>query len=375
MNDTVLKIIREVEPILDKLECEPENLSEILGKFRENEAVDYDILGPAFSKLYWQRNFWKAFYFFEYEYTIDHLREHKFINVLVPGAGSGADTIAFLAYVNKNLPGLKIRLEFIDQSHVQLKIAKKLINSIRPYLKNISFDITYTANHFEESNLGGRVYDLIIMSHFLTENSIIAQHFINITHHNLSNNGDLIVIERLKDPVWKKSIEAIANKGVTVYSSKLKSEYINKMASRYCKVKTDMSPFYVRASFPNRSYQAELVENYFVAWREQSLPIIESIFTKDANYDEKPGIEEMIEGIDGVLDYWKKNPMLQKDIDVSIKNVGFGPSNAVCAFEGDFDTPKQHISIKGAIDFGIDNYSRRICSVREYFGTVKTPFF
>jgi len=125
---------------------------------------------------------------------------------------------------------------------------------------------------------------------------------------------------------------------------------------------------------PNQAIQRGLVEQYFEAWRTQSLEKISNIFTSDAAYDEKPGIEEPLMGTEAIQSYWRKNPLSQRNIQIDSKIIGFSGTDSIWTdFNGNFDVRGQHVDIKGIIQFTIDSAINRIKRLSEYFTTEKTP--
>jgi len=359
--------------------------SEEMNRLRERiihceSDINYDQLAGEFAQLYWLRNFWKAVYFFKYEYSIkqsilDKLYQPDyFLQLIVLGAGSAADTIACMVWLNEKLPLARVKISLIDQSQDQLDLARKLICLILPVLDRVKFDITYQRVKAKEWSPIQNCADIILMSHFLNENPADLSLLLEKVRFALGQRGDAVIIERERDPIWKKTLGLLGNLGTTLYDTDLsRDKFVDFYLASEKKVDNDITPYYIKASIPEKKFQADIVRKYFQAWRLQSLDLINEIFSKDAIYDEKPGIEPRIKGIEEILSYWNQNPMLQKNIDVQVRNVAYGENTIVCAFEGKFDTPKKHIAIRGAMNFYIDDYSQRIRKFDEYFGTDKFP--
>ena len=120
--------------------------------------------------------------------------------------------------------------------------------------------------------------------------------------------------------------------------------------------------------------QRELVEKYFDAWTTQSVELVTDIFAQDAIYDDKPGKKESMQGIEAIQDYWKTNPLSQRNIHINYRIAGFSADNSVWSeFSGNFDVDGQRVNIKGVIKFTIDFGSRKVTRLTEYFTTEKTP--
>lgn len=347
---------------------------------RCDSDIDYDRFAESFAHLYWLRNYWKAVHFFEYEYSpkfpiLDgDFAGDPFPRVIVWGAGSAADTVALMAWLNENFPLNTISITLIDRSQKQLDLAKRLIREVEKVLDKATFRVSYQKLDIHKWNPESDSADTILMSHFLTENSGELHNLLKKAKYALRGRGEVIVIERERDAVWAKAAALFANLGISVYDTDLSDDKLSYLYPILKKEKLEtITPHYVKASLPEKKYQADIVAKYFQAWRLQSLDLIDEIFSKDAVYDEKPGIEKTIRGIDGILNYWRLNPALQKNIHVYVRNVAYGDSTIVCAFEGNFDTPKQHIIIRGAMNFFIDPFAEKINKLTEYFGTEKSP--
>lgn len=347
---------------------------------RCDQDINYDRFAGDFAKKYWLRNYWKAVHFFEHEYVPkypvldDDFSNDIFLRVVVWGAGSAADVAAFMVWANERFPLKVISITLIDRSNRQLDLAKNLLDEAGGILEKAIFCISYQRSDVRAWDPEHDSTDLIIMSHFLTENDRELCKLLRKAKLALRRRGEVIIIERERDAVWKKAAALFANMGISVYDTDLSAEKISRLHP-ILKMENleDITPHYIKANLPERKFYADIVTKYFIGWRSQSLDVINDIFSKDAIYDEKPGIEKSIRGINGILDYWKMNPVLQKNIHVYVRNVAYGDSTIVCAFEGDFDTPKQHIAIRGAMNFFIDPYSQKINKLTEYFGTEKTP--
>jgi hypothetical protein len=166
------------------------------------------------------------------------------------------------------------------------------------------------------------------------------------------------------------------------------SEYLrystrpSRMAARYQRVPEQSRFLRIHdVRIPNlietkkQAAQRQLVERYFHAWYTQSVEEVEEIFSPDATYDEKPGIEEPLQGINAIQAYWRTNPVSQRNINIEHRIIGFSnDSNAIWVeFEGGFDVRGRHIDIDGVIGFTIDLNVRRITNLTEFFTTNKVP--
>lgn len=382
MNNLYFDIARLVEKqIKQSFSAVDDSLQiDLRRRIDHDENSDYDKYGAAFTNLFWLRNYWKAVYFFIYEYNykkFDSSRKNDYketsINILSGGAGSASDTVACMVWLNENLPlGSVVRVELLDKSQKQLEIAKDILTVVLPKLNKVKWNIYFTRVNINDWKPQNNFYQLILVSHFLTENTGKIQKIIDKFQSSLEGDGDLIVIERERDSVWKKAINNLTNSGISVYDAKVNKEKVECFYHDISLQKLDFTPQYIKATVPSLKYQSEIVVNYFTAWKHQSTELLKGIFTNDAIYDEKPGIEMAIGGLNNIIGYWEENPLRQKNINLYIRNIAHEDNLVICAFEGDFDTPKQHIVIRGAMNFYLDPYAKKIRKFVEYFGTEKS---
>lgn len=126
---------------------------------------------------------------------------------------------------------------------------------------------------------------------------------------------------------------------------------------------------------PEQKKQNKLVEKYFKAWETKSVELITEIFDKDAVYDEKPGQEEPLRGIEAIQEYWRDNPLSQENWTMKHKIIGYSPdeSSIWSDFKGSFDVRGNHVEIDGVIEFATSPNHKKIVRLTEYFTTTKTP--
>lgn len=201
--------------------------------------------------------------------------------------------------------------------------------------------------------------------------------FFNRDPHDLVDMIDRHGFDKVSGWVLKVAAEGMNDpENYARYSSRP-----SRMAARYIKVPEVTRILRINdVRIPNlvettkQAIQRGLVEQYFEAWRTQSLEGITNIFASDAVYDEKPGTEEPLMGIEAIQTYWKRNPLAQRNIQVDSEIIGFSGTNSIWTdFNGNFDVRGKHIAIKGVIQFTIDFHTRKITKLTEYFTTEKTP--
>jgi hypothetical protein len=339
--------------------------------------IDYDRFSDTFVRLYWLRNYWKAVYFFEYEYV-----HKKFVpqglgppsvTVVSLGAGSASDTAACMAWLNEHLPlGSSVSLELVDESENQMRLARRLVRALVPTLVKVRWNVRFVVKELNRWRPASHAADIILMSHVLTENQDQFRMICNKTIEALKYKGDIVIIERERDQTWRHAIRYFTNAAVSVYDARInrKEKYLHNVLQSH---DIPITPHYIKATTAPFQYQSDLIVDYFRAWGRQSVPLLKRIFASDAQFDEKPGIEQTIDGIAGIVEYWKEFPLRQSNIHLNIRNVANEDNLAICAFEGEFDKTKEHVAIRGAMNFYIDPYTKRIQKLVEYFGTEKTP--
>ena len=356
-----------------------EDIATIRQSVRNGTPIDFSKDGPAFASAFWERNFWKAISFFGFEFvnpsilTQRRLISDSSIDVTVLGAGSGADAVACLCWLDEEFPLHRVTMTLIDQYQEQLDLARNVITTAQRFLDQTNVDVRYSCQRLDQWTPQPVSTDIILMSHLLTENVMGKNELIAKVSAALRPRGDVILIERERDPVWTAARHEFAMNGITTHDVGLCDEKFRALVPTLAKTETDITPHFVRGSVPANKYLMNLVRGYFDAWVRQTSDPLPSIFTSDATYDEKPGIEPTLVGIDGIRRYWDKHPGLQRNIDLTIHNVTYSDTVSVCSFSGRFDTPKQHIDIRGAINFYLDPYRGKIHRMDEYFGTIKSP--
>jgi len=381
MNTT--KPLRIATAIRDYLQTHADipaaKISALRLSMKADVALNYDLDALPFASAFWERNFWKAVYFFFYEYVKPSMLGNRLlvpgsgVDVTVLGAGSAADTVACLLWLDHELPLQRITLTLIDQSALQLELARNIIDIAKRFLDQAEFDIRYAHLRASEWNPATDSIDMVLMGHFLTENGREKDAMVVKTVAALKPRGDVIIIERQRDPVWQWARQRLALNGVTTHEVGLSEEKFLQIVPALPETEMDITPLYVRGSVPENKTFMGLVRGYFQAWLQQTSDTLPEIFRDDAVYDEKPGIEAPIVGIDSIRRYWDEHPGLQRDVQLIVHNVTYSDTVSVCSFGGEFDTPKQHIAIQGAMVFYLDPYTGKIHRFTEHFGTVKTP--
>lgn len=343
------------------------------------ETPDYVKDALPFAAAFWERNFWKAVYYFQYEYlkpsalAAAHHGFRRPLDVVVLGVGSGADAAACLLWLESVCLLSRVNVTVIDACREQLDLARNVISRTTDLCRHSDVSVTYVLLDALAWHPMPQSIDLLLMSHVLMEMPQDCMRLIARITPALKPHADIILIERQRDPVWQQARREFALSGLTTHEVGVSREKFALFTPSIPTSEADITPSYVRGSAPHNTQLMRLVRNYFKAWLNRSSDALADVFTAEAVYEEKPGIEPPITGLDGIKRYWDANPGLQRNIQLTVHNVAYSDTVSVCTWSGQFDTPKQHIFITGGINFYLDPYAGRFHRLAEYFGTTKTP--
>lgn len=206
------RVARVVEDYLQQFVSPSADLMSTLREKMKNFETDinYDTFGPAFARLYWLRNYWKAAYCFENLVNLNFVH-----NVTVLGAGAGADTVALLTALYDHSSSRHVKINLIDRSAIQLDMAQKLVSlttktlggGIQIKVERKKIDVKKWIPNSDE-------VDLVLISHLLTENPRDIDSIMKKAFDTVRPTGSIVVIERERDPVWQNAKDAMLKIGV-----------------------------------------------------------------------------------------------------------------------------------------------------------------
>ena len=381
MDNQYLQVVRRVEKLL-KAAVRPDSIATqdmrtMIAK--QPWAINFDAVADVYNSLYWTRNFWKAAYFFDYEYALTPKTKHRLydsqtLDVTFVGSGAGPDVLALMVWCNFNLPFITLRLTVIDHSQKQLDLLAKFIDETKDLIDDIDVKVRYL--HMDQAywHPARDSSDLVILGHFLVENPHTVHYLLAKSKDAVREGGDIVVIERPDDTALLHAKQILANAGLTVHHTTTNDARVELVKQNLTFVgKTGISSHYLRATQPDKKRKSEIVSAYFEAWRSRSIEPIHQIFSADGSFNYRQDQIEPINNLDDMLDYWRTRPMRQSDVKVLIRNVTYTENVAICAFEGDLDTASTHEVVKGALTFHIDSYTNKIKHLAAHYGVTKTP--
>ncbi len=382
MDNRYLQIVRRIEELL-KPKPVSDNLEQDL---RQRIAtvpwtVNFDQFADAFNSFYWKRNFWKAAYFFSYDYSLtaaalNRLTKLQSMDVTVIGSGAGSDVLAFMAWFNCQFPLTKLNLTLIDRSQKQLDTMALFIQHTAELMTDIDIAVRYLQMDSAQWQPTTDSADLILLSNFLVENQADAHVVLQKTRDAVRPGGDVVIMERPNQVVLDHAKQALADAGLTVYDTTINDQRMELIKQGLTDLgNTGLASRYLRATQPDTKRKAELIAGYFDAWRQQVFEPIYDSCDPNAQFDFRPGSRPPASGIKEIQQYWQREPQAQSEINVLIRNVSYGENVAICAFEGTFNTPINHVIIKGAHCFDFDRYSGKIARLTGNYETKKYPLY
>lgn len=386
LNSKYLQIANIVEQHLNAAtkNTTNKNLTKLqyLIKNTDPKNINYDNYVLEYAQLYWMRNYWKSVYFFDYEYSLKAslknflVLKNDTLKIVSLGSGPAADVIAYLAWlsINCKFSVNKIELFLVDKRKNQLDFAKKIINQVVPYFFELEIKVNYIQADVTNWCCEKNSKHIVLMGHFLTANSKTLQKIIEKSIDITVSDGDILIMERHRDPIWKKAANTYAHLGLFTYSTQINYKKFSQMLSDLPDNTIDkkITPHYLKVRLPMHKNRHQTISKYFRSWRFQTPDLLEDIFLENIVFSEKPGIDPPLNGLKEIYNYWESNPMLQQNINIWLRDVAHDNYNTLCAFEGEFDTPTKHISIKGAMSFHFDTYYQKVSRFNAYFGTTKT---
>jgi SAM-dependent methyltransferase len=275
------KVATPVRSYLSGLRVDPSGLTHLRECFDADEcpSIDYDKYASHFAYAYFLQNYWKA--------CLTFLRHppHIATRILDVGCGSGATSLAYLAYLDSLVPGpIEVKLLLLDRSQAQLDLARRLFSSALPKLQNVKVVCDYRCTDFLQWDHTSCSPELILQGHVLTENRRSVSAILSKTADCVAADGRIYAIERKRDSIWgsiaaSASTLAFANDYDDISSD---DPVLTIVRARMPTSDLVTKSLVIRA--PERKILATLVKRYFTAWRQQSVPLLDGIFAVDAEY-------------------------------------------------------------------------------------------
>jgi SAM-dependent methyltransferase len=272
-------------------------------RFDAHAPIDYDDFARTFAHRYYLRNYWKAIF---------ALRDADLplpSTVLDLGAGSGAATAATLAWAYSKGPlPMRMQAVLLDRSEHQLSIARRLLTSAADRMPGLSFSVTTLKKSLSASRRGWveelSGADLVLASHFLTENIDAAPALYRTMRESLPASARLLVLERADDPVWSR----LPAQGARSFHVPDRELLLHRSSAR--RGEGRISARYLLTTARERTL-VDLAERYFMAWREQSVDQLDHVFSADACYQDQPHRKPM-RSLAEIRGYWRRRVLPQQ---------------------------------------------------------------
>lgn len=338
-----------------------------------SDLIDYELYSHPFSYAFFLENFWKTLLVFQE----DSPPIAK--TLLDVGAGSGASSLAYLAWLDESVkPNIwTIEVTFLDRSNKQLKFLKALLSNFS--FKNIKVKAEFVHEDFVSFTREDSRIELTLLSHVLNEN-ISNLNTILMKAENLTlPNGKIYVLERMDDNLtWQKinevaSLLALNSKRshVTSQLNKLfvgnSPHLMNKKENR-----KEITASYVSIQIPSNKNFSNLIHKYFEAWSKKSLELLEQVFSDDAVYEEKP-FETVYRSLTEIKNYWQEKVLPQNNITIDILRITYTGMTAIVKWQAEFTLPKKGFKqVRGIMELTYDCHHNKISKLEEYFRT-NTP--
>jgi SAM-dependent methyltransferase len=324
-----------------------------------DKALDYDVHGNAFAAAFLRVNFRKAFT------ALAEARPQWPLRIGDIGAGAGSAGIAAVAYASALRPGAPLELYLVDCDAGQLARAERVLGALRGVMPDevmvqlVRDDI----QSWVTRNTDG--FDLVLASHVLTENVPDAAKHMSSLPEVLAPSGNLLIIERADDGVGAILQHAASAAAVPLERRRTAAEPSN--------VTVDDRPWelqWLLSQRPNQPWLPALVDAYFRCWNEHDIETLESVFTANAVYREKPFAAPLV-GLQRIREYWRDVVGPQDTAHARTVSVSYHGLTAHVEWVADFNLNCEAVSVRGSMVLAFDPEQRKIAELREYFRTQK----
>ena len=328
-------------------------------------AIDYERYALPFTYTYFLTNYWKACSALVLSTPpIAH-------RVTDAGSGSGATGLACLAYLSSCLGDGRwtIEITFIDRCPKQIELAETFLDIIRPDLPNIEIVGLFKCMDLRDWTEEHQQSECVLLGHVLTENSQDVAAIIDHGSRSTRPDGRLLIVERTDDPIWDKIKQSQSARWQTLESA----GGIAMVPERpgFYRQGADAEVRYLALAPPHRAVLAELLDAYFTAWERRNADLLDEVFTRDAEYIEKP-FSTTFSGLSEIKHYWRSVVARQQNLSVNIHRVMYSDDGAFAEWTAAFDSDGHHINVKGALVINVRPGSTRAHRLREYFRTQET---
>lgn len=330
--------------------------------------IDYDEKGDAFAYHYFINNFWKT--------AAAIINENQPIcrRLIDAGCGSGASTIAYLGCLEASLRNLDeewtIEIHLIDRSETQLSLAKEILEQVTPHLTHLRVKPRFSQVDLKQWNPDYEWAELLLLGHVLNEDPNIVNCVLEKAVHAVKASGTIFILERVNDTVWNNVHKQLKRVALPYYhgNAKINLDIHDNRLLR----KPDLLTGYSTVRLPEEKRLAQLVQLYFQAWETRSTELLDSVFSNEAVYSEKPH-ESPLQGLSEIKRYWRENVLPQKNIVTEILSTAYTKAEAFVEWSAQFTKDQEDVNLQGVMVLSLDGEQTRIAMLREYFTSHRSP--
>lgn len=339
---------------------------------RDGLHLDYEAVAEAFTQRYLLINFWKVATALQHTLRRDLLFSHEDMRVLDLGAGSGASTLALLASVAADSRQARsVSITLVDRSERHMTIAEDILEAVRDVLP-VRIEVnTEQVDLGSNANLGRLAADadVVLASHLLTEmDAERAVPFAAQVLEACAAGALAVFVERLDDSLWR-SVLSCARQAALPSGSGAAVQDARYMRLNRFEASTrrgELPVAWVSATVPDWPWAPGLVRRYFRAWRQQSVELLDLVFTPEATYHEHPD-EPRMEGLDAIRSYWRRKVLTQRDPQPEIVSIAYGSAAAHIEWRASTVIRGRARELVGSMILDIDPERERVIALREYF--------
>lgn len=372
-------VARSIASYLDDI-CRPDEIKidyEKLDAFFRRKTdlrIDYDKVGESFACLYFLENYWKAYFSFKANKPL------MGNNLVDFGAGSGATIIAYLAWLSEivsvSTKGEWItNITLVDISNNQLLLAKEFINRIRPHLSNLFIDVVVDNKQILQVKDLSRPQDIVFFGHVLSENRDALDQHILKGFDVLRGGGEIYIFERCSDndiQIELKEIYLELGMPAVHYDISFNAKKVITGGSLHFKDKGNTCVSTSKVQIPNMKVFPVLVRKYFRAWRTKNIDLLDEVFTEDAIYEDKPGLNRY-ENLSGIRSYWREKVFPQRNSSVDILSIFYFHNKAHVSWEADlYNKDDSQKNVSGIMELSLRIREGKLHKLKEYFIDIDT---
>jgi len=365
MRETRISVTEVFDTFLGEIRGSQEGMRHLRECFAQTECpkIDYDRYAEDFAQLYFLQNLSKGEAVFSQELAYNSLK------VLDLGCGSGATVAAFLCELDRRAQGslISVSVVLVDRSIHQLRLARTLLERLRPALPALKIEVECCHKEIEYLNMPADTADAVLLGHVLNENRSTLENIIEKAVRIARPDATLCILERVNDPIWRQVQDALSSRGLPTARRDISYHGDALLGGERARVaKTG----YASARIPTSKFIMDCIALYFEAWRSQRTDLLSQIFTESAIYAEKP-FHQPLRGLRAIEDYWKRKVVPQRGLAVHLTRASYTGQMAFAEWSARFELDCTDVEVRGVLLVSGDLNEQRISRLDEYFRTTK----